>query len=69
MSLVILNGSATSSLVQNVDLTLTDLGDVTISSVQNNQILKFNSSSGKFENVSVDTIVAAALSEIDGGTY
>jgi len=69
MSLVILNGSATSSLVQNVDLTLTDLGDVTISSVQNNQILKFNSSSGKFENVSVDTIVAAALSVIDGGTY
>jgi len=69
MSLVILNGSATSSLVQNVDLTLTDLGDVTISSAQNNQILKFNSSSGKFENVSVDTIVAAALSVIDGGTY
>jgi len=69
MSLVILNGSATSSLVQNVDLTLTDLGDVTISSVQNNQILKFNSSSGKFENVSVDTIVAAALSVIDGGSY
>ncbi len=69
MSLVILNGGSTSSLVQNVDLTLTDLGDVTISSAQNNQIIKFNSSTNKFENVDVDTIVGDELTEIDGGTY
>lgn len=69
MSLVILNGSSTSSLVQNVDLTLTDLGDVTISSVSDGQIIKYNASTGKFENVDIDTIIGDELTVIDGGSY
>lgn len=44
---------------------LNGLNDVTIVSLQNGQILKYNSSTGQFENSSVDALVA----EIDGGTY
>lgn len=69
MSLVILNGNTTSSLVQNVDLSLTDLGDVTITSVSDGQIIKYNASTQKFENVDVDTIIGDQLTEIDGGSY
>lgn len=44
---------------------LNSLNDVTITSIANGQILKFNSTSGKFENVAADT----TITEIDGGTY
>jgi len=74
MSLVILNGNNTSSLVQNVDLKLDALSDVdltpdTLTASQNNHILKFNGTSLKFENVDIDTLVGDDLTEIDGGTY
>lgn len=44
---------------------LNGLRDVTIVSLQDGQILKYNSSTGQFENSNVDALVA----EIDGGTY
>ena len=74
MSLVILNGSATASLVQNVDLKLDALSDVdltpnTLTASENNHILKFNGTTLKFENVDIDTLVGDALDEIDGGSY
>lgn len=67
MSLVILNGNTTNSVIQNADLTLTDLNDVTITAVVDGQILKYNGTS--FVNVDIDTIVAEELSEVDGGSY
>ena len=67
MSLVILNGTTTNSIIQNADLTLTDLNDVTITSVVDGQILKYNGTN--FVNVDIDTIVSEELTEIDGGSY
>ena len=67
MSLVILNGNTTNSVIQNADLTLTDLNDVNITAVVDGQVLKYNGTN--FVNVDIDTIVGEELSEIDGGSY
>ena len=67
MSLVILNGGATASVLQNTDLSLTELNDVTLTSVASGDILKYNGT--QFVNVDVDTLLTSELTEIDGGTY
>lgn len=46
-------------------LVIDSLSDVAISSVQNGEVLVYNSTSGDWENSAVDT----AIGEIDGGTY
>lgn len=67
MSLVVLNGGSTFSALQNADLRLDSLGDVTITNVATGQILKFNGT--QFVNVDIDTIIGDELTEIDGGSY
>ncbi len=74
MSLLLLNGQVTSSNVQNGDLKLDSLSDVdltpdTLTASENNQILQFNGTTLKFENVTIDTLVGGSLTVINGGTY
>ncbi len=48
---------------------LNELSDVTISSVANNDLLKFNSSAGVFQNTNLGISVAPTLSVVSGTTY
>mgnify|MGYP000005544226 CR=1 FL=1 len=70
MSIISLNaGTVSHFLPEGRDVqgavNLNGLQDVTIVSLQDGQILKYNSSTGQFENTDVDLLV----SEVDGGTY
>ncbi len=70
MSIISLNKGVSSHFIAEgrdvqAAVNLNGLRDVTIVSLQDGQILKYNSTSGQFENSSVDALVA----EIDGGTY
>lgn len=71
MSRIVVNGTGISILPQGEDVEgqvhLDKLSDVTITSIQSGQILKYNGS--QFVNVDIDTIVSDELTEIDGGTY
>lgn len=71
MSRIVLQGGTIAQILpQGEDVEsavhLDALSDVTITSIQTDQILKYNGS--KFVNVSIDDI-QADLTEIDGGTY
>lgn len=72
MSVIVLQGSTTRVNAQAEDIqTLTSLGslsDVTITSLGDGEVIRYNSLTGQFENATVDEI-AADLTEIDGGTY
>ena len=71
MSRIVVNGTGISILPQGEDVEgqvhLDKLSDVTITSIQSGQILKYNGN--QFVNVDIDTIVSDELTEIDGGTY
>ena len=64
-----LNGNLIAMALANNDFKFKQLADVAIQTAQNKQVLSFNSSTEKFENTDIDTVVADQLSEIDGGTY
>ena len=73
MSRLVLFGNGLSILPQGEDVEsqvhLDKLNDVTITSVADGQILKYNSTLSKFVNVDIDTIISDELTVIDGGTY
>ena len=48
---------------------LNGLSDVTISSVQNNDLLKYNSTAGEWQNTNLGISVAPTLSVVSGTTY
>lgn len=72
MSVIILQGGTTRVNTQAVDIqALTDLGslhDVNLVSLTDGEVLRYNTTTGDWENATVDEIVAD-LTEIDGGSY
>ena len=47
------------------NVALTELSDISISSVQNGQVIQYNSTTGKFE---ANTVVATVVS-VNGGSF
>ena len=62
------DGSGTLSF-SDVASNLNGLSDVTISSVQNNDLLKYNSTAGEWQNTNLGISVAPTLSVVSGTTY
>ena len=61
MSLVILNGGSTASVLQNADLSLSELNDVTISSISDNDLLQYDSATGQWNNIAPEDITELDL--------
>ena len=69
MSILLLNTGTTSHFISQAQdvqgqINLDKLSDVTVTAVQNNQILKYNSTTNQWENVAAGDIVDLELDDL-----